>query len=221
MDSSARCGREGTEAEGDSCALRPLGLYGWCFLHLSAGSVRHPPPCHGESAGKFPGRGVGSGSPRGRAAPTRPPAPGRSLSPRCRAGSLEHRPTDPGAAPRPAWERAAAGLAPRPQSGLWSSAIPGGGRDGGREEGGSASPPSPPGQGGGADTGDGLRPRLGDGETKCQGRSALMERSLPPFPALRGGSWSGACARRGCREGAAFQAAALGTHVGLGVRGWK
>lgn len=214
MHGWARCGREGTEAEG---ALRPPGFYGWCFLHLSAGSVRHPPPCHGESARKFPGRGIGSGSPRGCAAPTQQPAPGRLPQPSLPRGEPGGQTDRPRCFSPPAWERAAAGLAPRPQSRLWRSAIPGTGR----EEGGSASPPSPPGQGGGADKGDRLRPRLGDRETKCQGRSALMERSLPPFPALRGGSRSGACARRGCREGAAFEAAALGTHVGLGVRGWK
>lgn len=70
----------------------------------------------------------------------------------------------------------------------------------------------PSGQGGGADTGDLLRPRLGNqmpGEKWVDGGEPP---SLPHPPS----SGSGACARPGRRGGAALWAAAPGTHVGLG-----
>lgn len=93
-------------------------------------------------------------------------------------------------------ERAAGELSQRPQSRLWSSAIPGGGREGGRAQGGSASPLRA-----------GRRGRHGESAPSSawpRGNQEPGEKRLdggepPSLPRLpRGGSRSGAWARRRC-----------------------
>lgn len=129
--------REGTAAE---------GCYGWCLLHLSSGSVRHPPPFQGDSPRKCPGTGTALRSRWGQAAltpPLRGAGPGRrpgSLSPA--AEQEAGRAVPPAVPPALSWEGPQEGspCAPIQAVELCDSR---GREDGGREEGGSASPASP------------------------------------------------------------------------------
>lgn len=221
MHCSSRCDREGTAAEGASLALLLGGFYGLCFLHLSCGSVRYPLSFHRESPRKSPRQKDWFGVAVGTVQPWRSQAGKTAGLPQPSLPSRKAGRTVPGIFPCPT----RAGKGPQesspsaPSPGCGALRFPGeGGREGGRR----AAAHLPSGQGGGADTGNRLRPRPGHGETKSQGRNDLMEGNLPPFPAFRGeGAEAGPGPGAAARERAAFEAAALDTHVGLGARGWK
>lgn len=78
------------------------------------------------------------------------------------------------------------------------------------------------GGGGRYETEDLFRPRLRYREMKCQRRSDLMEggEPSPPSPPFEGGgSRRRACSRWSCREGLAYEVAALDVHTGDGGTG--
>lgn len=209
---------------------RPWGDCGWGLLWLVFASPelweRSPSPAlPGGQSEEIPRHRecfkvpLGTGSPDTAAARSRAGQAAGLPQPRCRAGGWEG--SAPRSSPRTELGRAAGGLSLRPHPGCGALQFPG---EGGTEEGRAAARPQhlPSGQGGRADTGDPLCPRLGDGENQVPGPKRLDGEEPPSLPRPpRRGSRSGACARRGCREGAAFEAAALDTHVGPEGQVWE
>lgn len=173
------------------------------------GRVQGNPPAEGSVRGPRgdvqPDTAAGAGPSRGGG---RAPS---ALSPAGRLGGQ-----CPTLLPRRGWERAAGGISPRPQSRLWSSVIPGRGREGGRKGGRRQRISSISPQGRAAGLTWGSCSVLGSATGKPNARGEGLAGGEPPSLPRPPRSGSGACARPGHREGAAFEAAALDTRVGLG-----